>query len=61
MAGLFALLFVDENDADWVEALDDELVERFAQALLVAPRMVRMVARKKAMASSACARRARRR
>ncbi|UBM12047.1 site-specific recombinase [Cupriavidus metallidurans] len=35
MAGLFALLFVDENDADWVEALDDELVERFAQALLV--------------------------
>jgi len=34
MAGLFALLFVDENDAEWVEALDDELVERLADALL---------------------------
>jgi len=34
MAGLFALLFVDENDAEWVEALDDDLVERLAHALL---------------------------
>jgi len=34
MAGLFALVFVDENDAEWVEALDGDLVERLAHALL---------------------------
>lgn len=28
MASLFALLFVGEQDADWVEALDDELLAR---------------------------------
>ncbi len=34
MAALFALLFVDDNDAEWVEALDNELVERLGMAVL---------------------------
>lgn len=34
MAGLFALLFVDEGDAEWVDALDEELVKRLAHVLL---------------------------
>ncbi|AJG18649.1 site-specific recombinase [Cupriavidus basilensis] len=33
MAGLFALLFIDDNDADWVEALDGDLLERLAAVL----------------------------
>nr|WP_315598032.1 site-specific recombinase [uncultured Cupriavidus sp.] len=34
MAGLFAQVFLDENDAAWVDALDKELVERLAGAVL---------------------------
>ncbi|KJK23587.1 recombinase [Burkholderiaceae bacterium 16] len=33
LAGLFALLFIDGNDADWVEALDGELLERLTAVL----------------------------
>ncbi|EHP40722.1 site-specific recombinase transmembrane protein [Cupriavidus basilensis OR16] len=33
MAGLFALLFIDSNDADWVEALDGDLLDRLAAVL----------------------------
>ncbi|MGN5476978.1 hypothetical protein ACTMU2_08600 [Cupriavidus basilensis] len=31
MAALFALLFVGHHDAEWVEALDDELLARLAR------------------------------
>ncbi|MHA7679827.1 site-specific recombinase [Cupriavidus sp. PET2-C1] len=33
MAGLFALLFIDGNDADWVEALDGDLLDRLGAVL----------------------------
>lgn len=33
LAGLFALLFIDGNDADWVEALDNDLLDRLAAVL----------------------------
>ncbi|MGO4411680.1 site-specific recombinase [Cupriavidus sp. KB_39] len=33
MAGLFALVFADEADADWVDGLDADLIERIASAL----------------------------
>ena len=33
MAGLFALVFADENDAEWVDALDEDLIDRLAEAL----------------------------
>ncbi|WP_042884779.1 site-specific recombinase [Cupriavidus necator] len=33
MAGLFALVFVGDEDAEWVEAIDDELMARFARVL----------------------------
>ncbi|WP_020201429.1 site-specific recombinase [Cupriavidus sp. WS] len=33
LAGLFALLFIDDNDADWVESLDADLLERLAAML----------------------------
>ncbi|MFJ1255745.1 site-specific recombinase [Cupriavidus sp. CuC1] len=33
LAGLFALLFIDGNDADWVEDLDGDLLERLAAVL----------------------------
>lgn len=33
LAGLFALLFIDDNDADWVEALDGDLLGRLAAVL----------------------------
>ena len=33
MAALFALLFVGQHDAEWVEALDDELLARLARVL----------------------------
>ncbi|WP_454720704.1 MULTISPECIES: site-specific recombinase [Cupriavidus] len=35
LAGLFALLFIDDNDADWVESLDADLRERLAAMLRV--------------------------
>jgi len=37
MADLFALLFVGERDADWVAALDAELLERLGALLMFAP------------------------
>ncbi|MFJ4289991.1 site-specific recombinase [Cupriavidus sp. NPDC089707] len=33
MAGLFALVFVGDEDAEWVEAIDDELVGRLSHVL----------------------------
>jgi len=33
MAGLFALVFVGDKDAEWVEAVDDELLARLARVL----------------------------
>ncbi|MBP0620317.1 site-specific recombinase [Cupriavidus consociatus] len=33
MAGLFALVFVGDEDAEWVEAIDDELVARLSRVL----------------------------
>ncbi|KWR90316.1 site-specific recombinase [Cupriavidus sp. IDO] len=33
MAALFAQLFVGDNDAEWVEALDDDLLSRLARVL----------------------------
>ncbi len=37
MADLFALLFVGERDADWVAALDAELLDRLGALLMFAP------------------------
>ncbi|NSX03603.1 site-specific recombinase [Cupriavidus gilardii] len=37
MADLFALLFVGEHDADWVAALDGELLDRLGALLMFAP------------------------
>lgn len=37
MADLFALLFVGERDADWVAALDGELLDRLGALLMFAP------------------------
>lgn len=34
MAGLFALLFADEHDADWVDALQDDIVDRLGLVVL---------------------------